>query len=208
MSVSRETADGLALYVDRLKAWQRIKNLVAPSTLDQVWTRHMADSAQLLALAPEARRWVDLGSGAGFPGLVIAILLREQSGARVELIESNDRKCAFLRDVARATGAPAHVHADRIQAVLPRLEPGVEVVTARALAGFPACVALSRSLLDCGATGLFLTGRHTADPVALPDPSAYDVDTVPSRTRAEAWITRVRARPASDARPASSLSPG
>ena len=122
--VSRETIARLATYEALLRQWQKAVNLVAPSTLDAVWHRHFADSAQLLSLAPTARTWVDLGSGAGFPGLVVAILLAsspsphassawgegigaEPPAARVTLIESNARKCAFLREVVRQTGIAA-----------------------------------------------------------------------------------------------------
>ena len=89
--VSRETEARLEFLVDGLRRWQGVKNLVGPSALDEVWTRHVADSAQLLALAPEARRWADLGAGAGFPGLVIAIQLVGRPGAAVHLIEANAR---------------------------------------------------------------------------------------------------------------------
>src|SRR5918912_2469352 len=99
--VSRETLDALSRYADLLCRWQRTTQLVAPSTLPHLWRRHMADSAQLLALAPGARRWADLGSGGGFPGLVIAICSIGVEGARAHLIESNARKCAFLRAVIR-----------------------------------------------------------------------------------------------------------
>ena len=106
--VSRETERRFALYAELLTRWQRVKNLVAPSTLSEIWTRHIADSAQILALAPQARRWADLGSGAGFPGLVVAISLADTKGVEVHLVEANARKCAFLREVARECGAPAH----------------------------------------------------------------------------------------------------
>ncbi len=99
ISVSRETEAAFETYVALLNRWQVAKNLVGGATLDTVWTRHIADSAQLFALAPNARRWVDIGSGAGFPGLVIAIMGREHE-LEVHLVESNGRKCAFLREVA------------------------------------------------------------------------------------------------------------
>ncbi len=118
-TVSRETSQRLDVLVDELWRWQTIKNLVGPGTLAEVWTRHIADSLQLLAIEPQARRWVDLGSGAGFPGLVLAIALAERAGAHVHLVESNARKCAFLRDVARLAGAPATIHEARIEAVAP-----------------------------------------------------------------------------------------
>ena len=114
--VSRETQVRLGLLVQELRRWQRVKNLVGPATLDRVWTRHVADSLQLLDLAPDAAAWLDLGSGAGFPGLVIAIAASERiPGAVVHLVESNSRKCAFLRHVARLTSAAAVVHEGRIE---------------------------------------------------------------------------------------------
>lgn len=202
MNVSRETAERLATYVERLQAWQRIKNLVAPSTLDKIWTRHIADSAQLLALAPAARRWVDLGTGAGFPGLVIAILLTGREGAQVDLVESNARKCAFLREVVRQTRAPAVVHAGRIEAILPSLRDRPEVVTSRALASLPALIDMSRTLLDCGALGLFLTGENADDSFHRVAGSGYRIEAIPSRTHPGARIIRVTAAGPEEGRPA------
>src|SRR5213076_3114232 len=101
--VSRETEVRLDLYVDLLREWQAKTNLVAPSTLPTLWTRHIADSLQLLPLAPSAKVWVDLGSGGGFPGVVLACALAEVSGALVHLIERNAKKAAFLREAVRVT---------------------------------------------------------------------------------------------------------
>src|SRR5918998_4705045 len=131
--VSRETLRRLNILAEELRRWQQVKNLVGPKTLDALWTRHIADSLQLLDLAPDARTWVDLGSGAGFPGLVLGIAALERDGMRVDLVESNGRKCAFLRHVVRVTGAPVTVHEARVEAVIGRLK-GADVVTARALA--------------------------------------------------------------------------
>src|SRR5208283_5710867 len=97
-----------------LARWRKVTNLISATSFDDVWLRHIADSAQLLDLAPHAKRWVDLGSGAGLPGMVLAICLAGQPGAEVHLIESDQRKCAFLREVARSTGAPARIHCARI----------------------------------------------------------------------------------------------
>src|SRR5687768_7687438 len=105
--VSRETVVRLDAFVNLLLKWQRTTNLVAASTIDQVWTRHIADSLQLLPLAPDARRWIDLGSGGGFPGLVLACALRETPGVAVHLVESNGKKASFLRQAARQLGVPA-----------------------------------------------------------------------------------------------------
>ena len=113
--VSRETQDRLDRFVETLLRWQDRLNLIANSTISEIWTRHIADSLQLLPLAPQARTWVDLGSGAGFPGLVIACVLADEAGTRVHLIESNGKKAAFLREAVRATGTPAIVHAIRAE---------------------------------------------------------------------------------------------
>lgn len=197
--VSRETEERLAVYAGLLQSWQRVKNLVGPSTLQSVWTRHIADSAQLVGLAPQARRWVDLGSGAGFPGLVIALVLHGQPGLRVDLIESNARKCAFLREVVRATGAAARVHAGRIEAVLPKLDGPIEVVTSRALAPLPDLIRISEPLLRAGALGLFLKGGDqdtaAADEARRANAGfagGFQIDTVPSRTHPKSRIVLVR----------------
>src|SRR5262245_52313953 len=101
--VSRETSERLDRFVGLLLTWQRTTNLIAPSTVLHLWTRHIADSLQLVDMAPNARVWVDLGAGAGFPGLVIACALAERPGALVHLIESNSKKVAFLREAQRVT---------------------------------------------------------------------------------------------------------
>src|SRR5262245_10706309 len=147
--VSRETLARLATYEGLLRQWQSAVNLVAASTLDAIWHRHFADSAQLLALAPGARAWVDLGSGAGFPGLVIALLLAgdpspERPGPqaklpRMTLIESNARKCAFLREVVRATRIARSLSVDilstRIETATTQVSlQAPDVVSARAVA--------------------------------------------------------------------------
>jgi 16S rRNA (guanine527-N7)-methyltransferase len=108
--VSHETLQRLDLFVNLFLRWQRAVQLVAPSTLPQLWTRHIADSLQILSLAPDTLRWVDLGTGGGFPGMIIAIALVGRSGANVALIESDSRKAAFLRETASG-GSPARLSA-------------------------------------------------------------------------------------------------
>jgi len=125
-NVSRETLAHLERYVALLRKWLPAINLVGARTLDDVWRRHMLDSAQLAGLA-SGKRWLDLGSGAGFPGLVLAIL----GVGEVHLVESDARKAAFLSAVVRETGVRATVHATRIESL--RAEP-FDVITARALA--------------------------------------------------------------------------
>src|SRR5712672_2846774 len=113
--VSRETTARLDRFVALLLQWQKTTNLIAPSTIPNLWTRHIADSLQLLDLAPDAKIWVDLGTGGGFPGLAIACALYGTPGRRVHLIESNAKKAAFLRAAVAETEAPAVVHGVRIE---------------------------------------------------------------------------------------------
>ena len=160
ITVSRETMDRLAAHVALLRRWQPIHNLVAPDTLDEVWSRHIADSAQLVALFPDAARWLDLGSGAGFPGLVVAILIREWPGAWVGLVEANHKKCAFLREAIRTTGAPAEVYCARIESVVKRWNKPVDVITARALAPLPVLCGFVAPLVAQGAVAVFHKGRN------------------------------------------------
>ncbi|NNM73695.1 16S rRNA (guanine(527)-N(7))-methyltransferase RsmG [Enterovirga aerilata] len=187
--VSRETRAKLEIYEAELHRWQTVKNLVGPSTLDGVWIRHFADSLQLANLA-DGEVWADLGSGAGFPGLVVAIA---RPGTRMHLVESDGRKCAFLRHVARATGASAQVWEGRIDAVLPRLEPTPQVVTARALAGLDELLRLASPLLTKGAIGLFPKGRgYLSELTKAAESWRFAADAIPSAVDPEGRILRIR----------------
>lgn len=133
--------------------------MIAASTVPQIWTRHVADSLQLLPLAPNANVWIDLGSGAGFPGVVIACALAERPGAIVHLVESTRKKCAFLREAIAATGAPAIVHCERIEDFARNAVANVDVITARALAPMPVLLGYVQPLLKTGAQALLLKGQ-------------------------------------------------
>lgn len=190
--VSRETAALLDQYVSLLTRWQAAKNLVGPATLDHAWTRHIADSAQLVALVPDARTWVDLGSGAGFPGLVVACLQRDVPGMMVHLVESNGRKCAFLREAIRLLKVPAKVHDGRIEAVLDGWQGRVDVVSARALAPLSDLLHLGRKLLTTGAVGIFPKGQDVDE--ELTEAAKYwkiQASTVASKTDPKARIVVV-----------------
>jgi 16S rRNA (guanine527-N7)-methyltransferase len=156
LHVSRETLERLSVYLELLRRWQRAINLVSAATLADPWRRHFLDCGQLAArVPPGAARLVDLGSGAGFPGLVLAIL-----GVRgVDLIESDRRKAQFLREVARATGASVGVHAERIEGM-----PGwaADAITARALAPLPRLLVLAERFITSDSVCLFLKGRSGA----------------------------------------------
>ncbi|HYD71086.1 16S rRNA (guanine(527)-N(7))-methyltransferase RsmG [Azospirillum sp.] len=155
--VSRETLERFTAYEAVLRKWQKSINLVGPKTLDDVWGRHFLDSAQLHPLLPEgARVVVDLGSGAGFPGLVLAIL----GVPEMHLIESDARKAAFLREAARATGVSVTVHNKRIEAVEPFR---ADAVTARALAPLADLLSWAHPFLGDGGTAVFLKGQNVED---------------------------------------------
>ncbi len=158
-SVSRETLDRLKLYHDLLLRWQKVKNLVSKNTLEQIWSRHFLDSAQIVELAPDGAAWLDLGSGAGFPGMVVAILqVGAQRACEMHLVEADNRKCAFLRDVSRETGVPVVVHCARIEDIIETM-PQIDVVTARALAPLSKLIEYSLPLIQAGAKGIFLKGQ-------------------------------------------------
>jgi 16S rRNA (guanine527-N7)-methyltransferase len=169
-------------FVALLLAWQERMNLIAPSTATTIWTRHIADSLQLISLAPAARVWVDLGSGAGFPGLVVACALAELPGARVHLVESNTRKAAFLREASRETGLPAVVHPVRIADFVDDLNEPVDIVTARALAPLADLLAAAYPLLTLGTRGLFPKGQDVgAELTAATKCWSIEASLVPSR---------------------------
>ncbi|WP_118134182.1 16S rRNA (guanine(527)-N(7))-methyltransferase RsmG [Oceanicella sp. SM1341] len=158
-NVSRETLDALTTYETLLQKWSPSINLVARSTLATVWERHFLDSAQVFAHAPQgATSWLDLGSGGGLPGLVVAIMARElNSGLRVTMVESDIRKCVFLQEVARQVGVSVNVRNMRIEALPPAPH---DVVSARALAALPLLLAYAAPHLAPGGKCLFLKGER------------------------------------------------
>jgi len=157
--VSRETEERLDRFVALLEEWQAQTNLVAPSTLPNLWTRHIADSLQLLPLAPSARTWMDLGSGGGFPGIVLACAFAETPGAGVHLVERNAKKAAFLREALRVTAAPGFVHLSDIEVIVDRFAGRIDCVTARALAPLHQLIGFAEPLVTKGAKALFLKGQ-------------------------------------------------
>ena len=159
--VSRETGERLDRFVELLLRWQHTTNLVAPCTISKLWTRHVADSLQLLDLAPHARIWLDLGSGGGFPGLVIACALAEEPAALVHLVESNTKKAAFLGEAQRVTGAPVSVHPERIEDFAARFQGRADALTARAVAPLKTLLTQCFPLLGkTGAIALFPKGQN------------------------------------------------
>ena len=157
--VSRETLAKLDTYVALLLKWQPIKNLVGPSTLPVIWSRHVLDSLQILDILPDGKIWVDLGSGAGFPGLVIACVLASVPEACVHLVESNGRKAAFLREVIRTLNLPAEVHNCRIEDVKNALPEEIDCVTARALAPLADLLEMQAKISKKPCKSIYLKGQ-------------------------------------------------
>ena len=191
--VSRETAERLDRFVGLLLERQRSTNLIAASTVAHLWTRHIADSLQLVSLAPKARNWVDVGSGAGFPGLVIACALAG-TRATVHLVESNGKKAAFLRTAQRLTEAPAIVHHERMEEFVRRFPSSVDVVCARAVSPLKSLLRLCYPLLGkTAAVGLFPKGQNAQ--LELEEAAkiwSMHATLVPSRTDPASRIVVVR----------------
>jgi len=190
--VSRETLARLDRFVELLLETQRHTNLIGSGTIPELWTRHIADSLQLLDLAPDAKIWLDLGSGAGFPGLVIACALADQPGAAIHLVESVGKKAAFLQRTVEALALSATVHHIRLEDLAPRF--AVEVITARALAPLPKLFGHVAPWLKSGVQALLPKGQDVE--VELTEAAKYwkiEADLVASRTNPAGRIVVVRA---------------
>jgi 16S rRNA (guanine527-N7)-methyltransferase len=191
--VSRETEKRLDKFIEALLLWQQTTNLVAESTLPSLWTRHVADSLQLLGLAPGARVWVDFGAGGGFPGLPIACALADKPGAMVHLIESNGKKAAFLREAVRLTGVPAKIHQERAEKFGESCKETVHAVTARALAPLKTLCDQAFPLVARGAVALFPKGQDVD--TELTEAAKYwsiEAEKVPSKTSPDGCVIVIR----------------
>jgi 16S rRNA (guanine527-N7)-methyltransferase len=195
--VSRETLGRIDAFVELFLRWQRAVHLVAPADLPKLWTRHIADSLQLIELAPAAKNWADLGTGGGFPGLVIALAFGACEKGLVHLIESDQRKVAFLREAIRVTGAPAKVYAERVESAAKRLAAEVDVVTARALAPLPRLLELAAPFFARGIPAIFPKGQDVDNELTESTKSWNIQATIaPSRTHPHGKIVIVeRASP-------------
>ncbi len=184
----RAIAD-LERYRSYLEDWNQRMNLVGPATLDIFWSRHAWDSAQILPLAPEAKVWADLGTGAGLPGIVLAILAKDTPGFHVHLVESMAKRCRFLTEVVNGLSLPATVHNSRAE----DLALPVDIVTARACAPLSRLLGYARPYLHRGATALFLKGQDVAAEMEEAATSwDFEADVLPSLSDARGRIVRVR----------------
>ncbi len=172
-----------------LADWNTRMNLVGPSALAEFWLRHAYDSAQLLKLEPEALRWADLGAGAGFPGLVLAILLKGRPGATVHLIESMAKRCRFLEEIVATLALPAMVHHARAE----DLDISVDVVAARACAPLSRLFRYAQPYLRRGAIGLFLKGQDVvAELEAATTSWKFEAELIDSLSHTDGRIVRMR----------------
>ena len=190
LGLGAEAERDLARFRELVEAGNARMNLVGPSALAEFWPRHAYDGGQLLQLEPQAVRWADLGSGAGLPGVVLAIALKGRAGACVQLVETLAKRCRFLREVVAELALPAEVVEGRAEAQAPR---GVQVVTARAVAPLERLLGFAQPYLRTGATGLFLKGRGAAAEVAQARTSwRFEAELTPSLSHGEGCIVRVR----------------
>ncbi|UWQ14374.1 16S rRNA (guanine(527)-N(7))-methyltransferase RsmG [Aliiroseovarius sp. M344] len=189
--VSRETMERLEAYAALLKKWNPAINLVAPSTIEALWSRHFLDSAQIADLAPKSiKTWCDMGTGGGFPGLIVAILAKDHDPLRQTIcIESDVRKATFLRTVVRETGINAEILSERIESVPPL---SAEIVSARALAPLKALLSYADRHLAPAGQGLFLKGKnyHAEVEEAL-ETWRFELDTYPSKTNPDAVVLKI-----------------
>lgn len=191
--VSRETKERFDTYVRLLARWQKAANLISDATMSSVWTRHFADSAQIKLINPRAIRWLDVGSGAGFPGIVLAMQLASVKGAEVHCVESDPRKCAFLREVARATCVPVSVHCIHLESIRVSAFGTMDGVTARAFAPLSKTLEMARGWLEAGAMGIFPRGRTAAKQLQEAYAcSIYYVEVVPSVVEPLAAFLKLR----------------
>jgi len=191
LDVSRETSERLEIYAQLVRKWTKAINLVAPGTVGDLWSRHFVDSAQIADCAPTTvGRWADLGSGGGFPGMVLAILAAETDPEReTVLIESDQRKSAFLRTVSRETSVPVVILDQRIE-LAP--EQQADVVSARALASLSELLPLAQRHLASDGIALFPKGRRYQQEVEeARDKFDFELEIHPSRTDPEAVILAV-----------------
>ncbi len=190
-NVSRETIERLGLFVDLVAKWNNAINLVSRTSVDGIWVRHIADSVQVFRAASPAKSWIDLGSGGGFPGLVVALVAAdEMPDLHVTLIESDQRKCAFLRAAIRETGIKATVLSERAEVAPPQHG---DIVSARAMAKLPTLLGYAEPHLRQGGIGLFpkgVTWQKELDEARLQ--WRFDAESITSVTEAGAVVLRIR----------------
>ena len=189
--VSRETLDRLEAFAALVKKWNPVINLVAKGSLSDIWHRHVEDSAQIILMAELGDYWIDIGSGGGFPGIVVAIILKEMAPAtKVVLVESDVRKATFLRQAAATLDLSCEIHNSRIESLdLPR----GKTISARALAPLPKLLKLAENLVEAGGICLFMKGQSYLDELADARKAwSFECEAKKSQTNAAAAVLKIR----------------
>jgi 16S rRNA (guanine527-N7)-methyltransferase len=186
--------DKLSAYISMLGRWRRVTNLISDSSFANVWERHVTDCLQLIDICPSASRWLDIGTGAGFPGLVLAIYVAGRPDAEIHCVESNARKCAFLRDVVRSLQLPAIIHNERMEGLDLASLGSIDALTARAFGPLATILHLSQGLLETGATAVLPRGQSTTRELVGADLSRYTMERLSNATDKSGVILRIRIR--------------
>ena len=186
----KESEKDIYVYIDMLKKWQKAVNLVSNSSLQDVWNRHIVDSAQLFPLIPlSAKTLADMGSGAGFPALVLAILNKNNQGSleKIVLIESDLKKCLFLKEVVRSLSLPVQILNQRLETVQ-NLQ--ADVITARGLADVQTLIKWARPMIEPNTICLFLKGENVQKEIPQ-EPLPYKIEKIKSITNSNSFILKI-----------------
>ena len=175
-TLPKQSVERLAYFVALLDRWRRITNLISDRSFGEVWNRHIEDSILIAKACPMARRWLDIGSGAGFPAVVLAVLLAEHEDAQVHCVESDNRKCAFLRVVADELRVPIKVHNARAEIITMQQTGPIDALTARAFSTIDRILALGEDYLAKGAVAVLPRGKTSAREVESLDAKRYAVN--------------------------------
>jgi len=181
-------------YVRLLREWKPVTNLLSNRAFDDVWFRHIADCVPLIRLAPEATRWLDIGAGAGLPSVVVACHLADVQGACVYSVDSDRRKCVFLREVARKLRLPMRVYNRRAESLSPAEFWPVDVITARAFAALPKILGIAEPFLSAGAVALLPRGKTATGELAEIDNNCYSCEPVPNMSGGDGVIFHITRR--------------
>jgi 16S rRNA (guanine527-N7)-methyltransferase len=193
-NLTEESLVQLQRFVQMLDRWRKVTNLISKESFAEVWERHVQDSVKLQRFADFANNWLDFGSGAGFPGIVIGVLLAPRRGARVHCVESDGRKCAFLRAVVAELNIPVKVHHERAERISLCSTGPVDVVTARAFSSIATVLALADDYLAGGTVAVLPRGQSWAAEVETINLARYAVDVRSDPVRAKGAILSVRRR--------------
>jgi 16S rRNA (guanine527-N7)-methyltransferase len=186
--------DRLQGYIRLLHKWKSVTNLISNEGLEHVWMRHIADCLQLIGLAPNAKYWLDIGAGAGFPSVVIACQLAEVPETQIHAVESDGRRCVFLREVARELRLPLRVYNRRAETILPAELSQINALTARAFATLPKTLEIAAPFLDAGAIGLFPRGKTAVNELDDINNDCYSCQSIPNACGRGGYILVVQSR--------------